>query len=63
MRTVLVLVAERPSLHIQFFADLPDDRSYPIPQGSLQHLIAILRNPDDVIAMVKNSVTPAGVAL
>src|ERR1700730_7825759 len=49
-------------LDAQFLADLPDDRSYPLPQRAFQHLVAILRDPDDVVAMVKNRVTPARVA-
>jgi hypothetical protein len=35
----------------------PDDRSYAVPQGSFRHLVAILRDPDDMIPMVKNGVT------
>jgi hypothetical protein len=50
-------------LDAEFLADLPDNRSYPLPQRAFQHLGAILRDPDDVAAMVKNRVTPACVAL
>ena len=50
-------------LDAQFSAHLPDNRSYPLPQRAFQHLVAILRDPDDVIPMVKNRVTPACVAL
>src|SRR5450631_1959012 len=35
-------------LDAQFFAHLPDNRSYPLPQRAFQHLVAILRDPDDV---------------
>ena len=45
--------------YAEFRADLPDNRSYPLPQRAFQHLVAILRDPDDVIPMVKNRVTPA----
>src|ERR1700716_2427443 len=45
-------------LDAKFFAQLPDNRSYPLPQRAFQHLVAILRDPDDVIPMVKNRVTP-----
>src|SRR5437660_259861 len=41
-------------LDAKFFAQLPDNRSYPLPQRAFQHLVAILRDPDDVIPMVKN---------
>src|SRR5439155_27054053 len=44
-------------LDAKFFAQLPDNRSYPLPQRAFQHLVAILRDPDDVIPMVKNRVT------
>jgi hypothetical protein len=44
-------------LDAQFLADLPDDRSYAVPQGSFEDAIAILRDPDDMIPMVKNGVT------
>jgi hypothetical protein len=27
----------------KFFAQLPDNRSYPLPQRAFQHLVAILR--------------------
>ena len=46
-------------LDAQFSAHLPDNRSYPLPQRAFQHLVAILRDPDDVIPMVKNRVTPS----
>jgi hypothetical protein len=46
-------------LEAQVFAHLPDNRSYLLPQRAFQHLVAILRDPDDVVAMVKNRVTPA----
>src|SRR6202163_4514009 len=49
-------------LDAQFSAHQPDNRSYPLPQRAFQHLVAILRDPDDVIPMVKNRVTPACVA-
>jgi len=49
-------------LDAQLFAHLPDNRSYPLPQRTLQHLVVILRDPDDVITMVKNRVTLACVA-
>ena len=47
----------RYDLNTKLVADLLDDRSYPLAQRPLQHLVAILRDPDDVIAMVKNRVT------
>jgi hypothetical protein len=31
-------------LDAQFFADLPDNRSYPLPQRDFLHLVAILRD-------------------
>ena len=46
-------------LDAKFFAQLPDNRSYPLPQRAFQHPVAILRDPDDVIPMVKTRVTPA----
>lgn len=49
-------------LYAKFLADLPDDCSDPLPQRAFQHLAAILRDPDDVVPMVKNRVTPACVA-
>src|SRR5580700_1144845 len=51
----------RYDLNAKLLADLLDDRSYPLAQCPLQHLVAILRDPDDVIAMVKNGVTSCGV--
>jgi hypothetical protein len=33
-----------------------NDRSYAAPQGSFQHVVAILRDPDDMMPMVKNGV-------
>src|SRR5450756_1873720 len=51
------------NLDAQFLAHLPDNRSYPLPQRAFQHLVAILRDPDDVVPMVKNRVTPACVAV
>ena len=36
-------------LDAQFFAHLSDNRSYPLLQRAFQHLVAILRDPDDVI--------------
>src|ERR1700730_17362136 len=52
----------RDDLDAKFFAQLPYNRSYPLPQRAFQHLVAILRDPDDVIPVVKNRVTPACVA-
>jgi hypothetical protein len=52
----------RDDLDTQFFAHLPDNRSYPVPQRAFQHLVAVFCDPDDVIPMVKNCVTPAFVA-
>jgi hypothetical protein len=49
-------------LDAEFLAHLPDNRSYPLPQRAFQHVVAILRDPDDEIPMVKNRVTPACVA-
>ena len=49
-------------LDAEFLAPLPDNRSYPLPQRAFQHLVAILRDPDDGVAMVKNRVTPAWIA-
>jgi hypothetical protein len=49
-------------LDTQFFAHLPDNCSYPFPQHAFEHLVAILRDPNYVIPMVKNRVTPACVA-
>src|SRR4030088_861185 len=36
-------------LDAKFLAQLPDNRSYPLPQRAFQHLVAILRDPDHVI--------------
>jgi hypothetical protein len=36
-------------LDAQFFADLPDNRSYPLPQRDFLHLVAILRDVDGQI--------------
>jgi hypothetical protein len=49
-------------LYAEFFADLSDDRSYPISQSAFQHFVAIFRDPDDVVAVVKNGVTSGCVA-
>src|SRR5207342_3692564 len=35
-------------LHTHFTTDLPDDVPHPLPQFSLQNLVAILGDPDDV---------------
>lgn len=48
-------------LHAHFTADLPDDVPHPLAQLALQHLVAILGDPDDVIAVVKNRVTAGAV--
>ena len=40
-------------LHTHFTADLPDNVPHPLPQFPLQHLVAILGDPDDVIAVIK----------
>src|SRR3984893_301097 len=52
----------RDDLYSQFLADLPNDGSYPLAQCSFQNLIAILGNPDDVVAMVKNGVASGCIA-
>jgi hypothetical protein len=49
-------------LDAEFFADLSDNRSYPFSQCAFQHFVAILRDPDDVVAVVKNCVTSGCVA-
>jgi hypothetical protein len=49
-------------LDAQFFAHLPDNRSYPLAQRAFQHFVAVPCDPDDVIPMVKSRVTPACVA-
>ena len=49
-------------LDSQFLADLPDNRSYPLPQRAFQNLIAVFGDPDDVVAMVKNGVTSGCIA-
>jgi hypothetical protein len=46
-------------LDAEFLARLPDHRSYPLPRRAFQHRVAILRDPDDGVAIVKNRVTPA----
>src|SRR4029453_5390213 len=51
------LRAGRYDLHAQFLAYLLDDRPNPLPQGSFQNLVAILRYPHDMVAVVKNGVT------
>ena len=43
----------RDDLYPQFLANLPNDGSYPLAQCSFQNFIAILGDPDDVVAMVK----------
>ena len=48
-------------LHAHFTTDLPDDVPHPLPQFPLEHLVAILGDPDDVIAVVKNRVTSSAV--
>ena len=45
-------------LDAQFSAHLPDNRSYPLPQRAFQHLVAILRDPDDVLPMLKHRGRP-----
>ena len=50
-------------LHAHFTTDLPDDVPHPLPQFPLQHLVAILGDPDDVIAVVKNRVTSSAMKL
>ncbi len=40
----------------EFLANLPRDFTDPRPNGTLQNLVPIFRNPNDVITMVKNSV-------
>ena len=52
----------RHDLYTKLLADLFDDRSDAFAQYSFQNLIAILGDPDDVIAMVKNGVTSGCVA-
>src|ERR1035437_1706204 len=49
-------------LDSQFLADLPDNRSYPLPQRAFQNLIAVFGDPDDVVAMLKNGVTSGCIA-
>ena len=48
-------------LHTHLTTDLPDDVPHPLPQFSLQNLVAIFGDPDDVIAVVKNRVTAGAV--
>ena len=50
-------------LHAEFFTDLSDNRSYPVSQCAFQHFVALLRDPNDVVAVVKNCVTPGCVAM
>src|ERR1700719_2775911 len=52
----------RDDLYPQFLANLPNDGSYPLAQCSFQNFIAILGDPDDVVAMVKNGVTSGYIA-
>src|ERR1700736_1229156 len=52
----------RDDLYPQFLANLPNDGSYPLAQCSFQDFIAILGDPDDVVAMVKNGVTSGCIA-
>jgi len=52
----------RDDLYPQFLANLPNDGSYPLAQCSFQNFIAILGDPDDVVAMVKNGVTSGCIA-
>jgi len=37
-------------------AHLPDNRSYPVPQRAFQHLVGILRDPDDVTMNKKTAI-------
>src|ERR1019366_6754403 len=46
-------------LHADLPATLRDDGAYALPQRSLEHLVAVFRDPDDVVTMVKDSVTSA----
>ena len=48
-------------LHAHFTADLPHNVPHRLPQFPLQHLVAILGDPDDVIAVIKNRMTAGAV--
>ena len=46
----------------EFAAHPPDDFADTFSQRSFQHLVAVFRDPDDVVTVVKDGVTSAGVA-
>ena len=48
--------------HAHLLAHLPDDLAHPQADIANQHLVAILRRPDDVVAMMKSRVTTLAVA-
>ena len=48
--------------HAHLGADLPDDVPHPRADLAMKHLVAILRCPDDMIAMMKKRVTARAVA-
>jgi alkanesulfonate monooxygenase SsuD/methylene tetrahydromethanopterin reductase-like flavin-dependent oxidoreductase (luciferase family) len=60
-RTSKYLAGFAAYLHTHFTTDLPDNIPHSLPQFPLQHLVAILGDPDDVIAMVKNRMTAGAV--
>src|SRR5437588_5016612 len=58
-----VIARQHPldDLNAHFTTDLPDDVPHPLPQFPLQYLVAILGDPHDMIAVVKNRVTAGAV--
>ena len=46
---------------VHFGTHLPDDVAHPDPDPALEHLVAVLWRPDEVVAMVKNCVTAGAV--
>ena len=58
-----VVARQRPAedRHAQLGADLPNDIADPDANIAPKHLVAVLRNPHDVIAMMENCVTAGAV--
>ena len=48
--------------HAHFVADLLDDLAHPEADITDEHLVPILRSPDDMVAMMKSRVTTLAVA-
>ena len=59
-----VIARQRPidDRHAHLGADLPDDLAHSDPDLAMQHLVAVLGCPDDMVAMMKSRVTTLAVA-